>query len=50
VAGEQDEGVGDQLGDRLGAGPAQQRGEAGDLRVVQLGHALAVLPIDLGLR
>jgi hypothetical protein len=49
MAGEEHEGVAHQLRDRLGPGPAEERGEPCDLPVLQLGHALPVLPIDLGL-
>ena len=45
---EQHHGVADQLGDRLGAGAAEEGGEPGDLGVVELGH-LAVLALDLHL-
>ena len=46
---EQHDRVADQLGDRLGAGAAEQRGEPGDLLVVEPG-LLAVAAVDGDLR
>ncbi len=49
MAGEQHGGVAHQLGHRLGARPAQQAGEPGDLAVVQAGlHPVAPVHRDLG--
>ena len=49
VACEQHDGVADELGDRLGAGAAEQRGEPGDLLVVEAGLD-AVAAVDGHLR
>ena len=49
VAGEQHDRVADQLGHRLGPGPADEGGEAGDLGVVEAGlGAVAAVDGDLG--
>ena len=46
---EEHDGVADELGDRLGAGAAEERGEAGDLLVVEAGlDAVAAVDGHLG--